>query len=99
MQRAAVGGMELSVKTNGRCPMSTNILAEYLTRTKLAEQLDKSARTLARWEVLRIGPPVTYIGREPYYRIDAVHDWLKSRETKMVRANARKGAERTGSAA
>ena len=65
--------------------MSQNILDEYLPRVKLAEQLDKTTRTLARWEAQRIGPPITYIGREPFYRIDAVREWLKSRETKMVR--------------
>lgn len=66
--------------------MSTeNILSDYLPRDKLARQLRKSERTLARWETLRIGPPVTHIGREPHYCIESVRAWLKSRETKMVR--------------
>jgi len=69
-----------------------NILAEYLPRPKLAKQLDLSERTLARWATLRTGPPVTYIGREPHYRIDAVRQWLAGREQKMVRERGRKAA-------
>jgi hypothetical protein len=69
-----------------------NILEDYLPQPKLAEQLGKSTRTLGRWATLRIGPPVTYIGREPHYRIDAVREWLAGREQKMVRERGRKVA-------
>jgi hypothetical protein len=66
-----------------------NILADYVSRAALALQLEKSERTLARWEVLRIGPAVTKIGQQPYYRIETVRAWLRSREQQMPRTRAR----------
>ena len=68
------------------------ILSDYLSEAEVAKQLGKSPRTLGRWRMLRIGPPPTMIGREIFYRIDAIHEWLKSRETKMVRERSRKVA-------
>lgn len=61
------------------------LLADYVKRAELAAQLRKDPRTLERWERQRVGPPVTRIGREPYYFIPSVRDWLRSRETGMVR--------------
>jgi hypothetical protein len=71
--------------------MSTdqNILSGYITRPKLAKQLRRSERTLARWEDLRIGPPVTRVGCEPYYNAESIRAWLKSCEQKMPRAYIR----------
>jgi hypothetical protein len=66
--------------------MTENILADYISRPALALQLHKSERTLARWEVLRIGPAVTKIGQQPHYRVEAVRAWLRSREQQMPRA-------------
>ena len=63
-----------------------NILSGYIARPKLAKQLGLSTRTLDRWAALRIGPPVTYIGRWPHYSTESVRAWLKSREQKMPRA-------------
>jgi hypothetical protein len=68
------------------------ILSEYAPEAEVAKQLGKSPRTLARWRMLRIGPPPTQIGRETVYRIDAVRDWLQSRERKLVRVRGRKVA-------
>jgi hypothetical protein len=61
------------------------ILDDYLSRPKMAEQLGKSERTLERWESLRIGPPVTRIGRELFYNIESAREWLRSREQRMPR--------------
>jgi hypothetical protein len=71
---------------------TTAILSEYAPEAEVAKQLGKSPRTLARWRMLRIGPPPTQIGRETVYRIDAVLEWLKSRETKIVRARGRRAS-------
>jgi transcriptional regulator with XRE-family HTH domain len=65
--------------------VESHLLGEYVGRGELAEQLGKSPRTLARWEQMRVGPPVTQVGRAPYYRVEAVRAWLKSRERPMVR--------------
>ena len=61
------------------------VLDGYLPRQALAEQLSKTRRTLERWERLRIGPPVTRIGRQPFYSVESVRAWLRSREQPMVR--------------
>ncbi len=45
-----------------------SVLAEYMSRDELADQLDRCARTLDRWHSLRIGPPRTIIGRRILYR-------------------------------
>lgn len=59
---------------------ATPILADHLTPEELANQLGKSARTLARWRRLKEGPPVTYVGRNPHYRREAVRQWLAASE-------------------
>jgi hypothetical protein len=69
--------------------MAQNILSGYIARPKLAKQLRRSERTLARWEDLRIGPPVTHVGVEPYYSTESVRAWLKSREQKLPRTRTR----------
>ena len=69
-----------------------NILDGYISRSKLAEQLGKSESTIVRWGVMQIGPPVTWIGREPYYKIDCVREWLRSREQQMPRKRVRAAA-------
>ena len=66
----------------------TNILSDYLSREELAVQLNKNTRTIARWEVMRTGPAVTYIGKTPYYRKTTVIDWLASQEQKPTRRTA-----------
>ena len=47
-----------------------NLLAPYLTRDKLAKQLDVTVRTLERWRSEGKGPPVTLKGHVPIYRIE-----------------------------
>lgn len=68
------------------------LLAEYLDRPAFAKALGYTSRTLERWESKGIGPPVTRIGRKPYYRVAGVQEWLRSREKPMVREGARKRA-------
>ena len=60
-----------------------SVLAEYMSRDQLAEQLDRCARTLDRWHSLRIGPPRTIIGKRVLYRRQAVVDWLRAQEEKI----------------
>ena len=67
---------------------STQVLSEYLSRDELALQLDRTPRTLERWESLRIGPPITRIGKTPYYKKESVLAWLESRERKPTRRGA-----------
>ena len=59
---------------------AAGLLEDYLTPGELAEELRKSERTIARWDRLATGPPKTMIGKKPYYRRDAVRQWLLRNE-------------------
>ena len=62
------------------------VLDDWLGRRQLAQELEVSVDTLARWEVARTGPPCIRLGRRVYYRRETVREWLKSLE---VRRGAR----------
>ena len=65
---------------------AAGLLDDYLTPDQLAEELDKSPRTIARWDSLRIGPPKTMVGKRPLYRREGVRDWLLRKEQAQTRA-------------
>jgi hypothetical protein len=56
------------------------ILSEYLTREELASELRRNPRTLDRWEVLGMGPPRTFVGRQVFYRRSSLLKWLAAQE-------------------
>ena len=56
------------------------ILAEFLTREELAAELELNPRTLDRWDVLRMGPPRTFVGRKVLYRRTSIQKWLAAQE-------------------
>jgi hypothetical protein len=60
--------------------MQTEILKDYISRDDLAAKINKSVKTLVRWENDGCGPPVTRIGRDVLYRIPSVEAWLKAQE-------------------
>jgi hypothetical protein len=58
--------------------MSSDLhLADYLTEKKLAEQLRRHERTVARWRLRRRGPRFSVIGREVIYSQADVSEWLR----------------------
>jgi transcriptional regulator with XRE-family HTH domain len=59
---------------------SLNLLAEWIGREQLAQQLMVTPDTLSRWEAKRVGPPCMRIGRKVFYRRASVEQWLLSRE-------------------
>ena len=61
------------------------VLTGYLSAKEMAEQINKSERTLARWRDLGIGPPYSLVGQTPFYRVVGARDWLKAGEVKPVR--------------
>ena len=65
------------------------ILEDFFREEALAAELDKGVRTVREWRRLCLGPPVTWIGRTPYYRIESVKNWLAGREKKAPRASRR----------
>lgn len=51
----------------------------------LASELNKSTRTVQRWDVARIGPPVIEIGNTRMVDPDDIPAWLLSRKRKPAR--------------
>ena len=74
-------------------------LEGYDDEETTATELGVTTRTLKNWRRVRIGPPVTFIGRRPAYNRASKQAWLKSREQPMPRerSRARKGSEGAGS--
>ena len=62
------------------------LLDGLLTEDETARELGRCRRTLKRWRVLREGPPFIPIGRQIFYRREAVRAWLLSREHAARRA-------------
>lgn len=62
--------------------MNEGILSGYLTVKQAAEQLNICTRTLIRWQSLRMGPPITVVGKRKYYRISSIQEWLVQNELK-----------------
>jgi hypothetical protein len=58
------------------------LLANYIPRATLAEQLGVSPRTIIRYENQADGLPVTVVGGRKLYRLDSVRAWLAGRERK-----------------
>lgn len=52
----------------------------YFTKRGLARELQKSERTIARWDALRIGPPRIVVGRMVLYDVDKIPAWLARHE-------------------
>ena len=61
-------------------PIDRPILDELISIEALAAELGKNRRTLDRWHKLGRGPPRTLLGREIFYRRDAVRQWLAEQE-------------------
>lgn len=58
----------------------TGILAGFLPEPDYARARGVSIRTCQRDRRLRQAPPHVFFGRQVFYRIDAVRDWLLKNE-------------------
>ena len=66
--------------THEPAPEPSNLLADWISRDQLAQDLTIKPDTLSRWEARREGPPCMRIGRKVFYRRSSVEAWLLSRE-------------------
>ncbi len=57
-----------------------NVLEGFLSEAEYARQRGVSVRTCQRDRALRQSPPYVIMGRQVYYRIEAVREWLVGRE-------------------
>ncbi len=62
-----------------------SLLEGYLHEEEYARQRGVSLRTCQRDRALRLSPPYVVIGRQVYYRIEAVREWLIGRENNHTR--------------
>ena len=62
----------------------------YVTADRLAATLGVTIRTLARWDVARIGPPKIKIGKLVLFDLAKLPAWLATRATEPVRATGRR---------
>ena len=54
------------------------LLADYVTREQLAEELKVTTRTLDKWQWLRCGPRKVKIGARVYYKRADVTAWIEA---------------------
>ncbi len=66
-------------------PSTPPMLEGYLPESEYARQRGVSVRTCQRDRALRQSPPYIVIGRQVYYRIEAVREWLVARENHGTR--------------
>jgi hypothetical protein len=59
---------------------SIGLLDNFLTQAEAGTELRKDPRTLKRWQDRKIGPPITYVGRTPYYSVEALRRWIAGQE-------------------
>jgi hypothetical protein len=68
----------------------------YATADRLAATLGVTVRTLARWDVARIGPPKIKVGKLVLFDLAKLPAWLAARETEPVRAVGQRRRAREG---
>lgn len=66
----------------------SNLLDEYLKPDELAAELNVCTKTLHIWRINGSGPPITKIGRKPFYSRAGVLAWLREREQRSTRPRA-----------
>ena len=57
------------------------LLAGWISRPNLAEELGLTVDTLGRWQRQRTGPACIKAGRRVFYRRSVVENWLLAQET------------------
>lgn len=62
-----------------------DVLEGFIEEAEWARQGKRSKRTCQRHRALGIAPPHIIVGRTVYYRIEAVRQWLISREQQPTR--------------
>ena len=58
----------------------SDILADYVDRSQLAEKLNCSTRTISRYMAEPDGLPYVRVGGRTLFRLETVRRWLERRE-------------------
>jgi hypothetical protein len=59
---------------------ASELLHGYLSEEEYAKQRGVTLRTCQRDRALRQSPPYVIMGRQVYYRLEAIREWLVKRE-------------------
>ena len=70
------------------------IFRGYITETELARQRGVSVRTCQRDRALRQAPPHVVVGRQVFYRVAAVREWLIAQEARATRPRTTRSERR-----
>ena len=63
----------------------SSLLVDYIDKTQLAKELDRTQRTIDTLILRGDGPPYVQIGNKKLFRREAVLDWLRAREVRTRR--------------
>jgi hypothetical protein len=80
--------------TTGAEPSAPLLLQGYITEQEYARQRGVSVRTCQRDRALRKSPPYCALGKQIFYRVSAVREWLIRNERSFEnkpRANRKSG--------
>ena len=66
--------------------VGAQILDGFISESEYARQRGVSLRTVQRDRALRQAPPHVTFGRQVYYRVEAVREWLVAKERKQSRS-------------
>ena len=77
--------MDQSIANAGAADAASNVGADdflngFISETEYARQRGVTVRTCQRARQLRKAPPYVQFGRQIFYRIDAVREWLKKKD-------------------
>jgi hypothetical protein len=82
VQALTAGLLASSLCANGEVEIAGRL---YVTNHRLAQILNVTPRTAARWNAARIGPPKISVGKTVLYDVAKLPDWLASLEGAPVR--------------
>jgi hypothetical protein len=61
----------------------------YYTETEAAKELGVKVKTLRAWAALKKGPPRAVVGRNPFYRINNLVNWVGKQEKVFTKTDER----------
>jgi hypothetical protein len=64
-----------------------------LPEREFADEIGYSLATVCKWRRLGMGPPVTWIGRFPYYQEASSRKWMLAQERRPGRRTVPQAAE------
>jgi hypothetical protein len=77
----------------------SEILDGYIPEAKFCAAAGIKLRTARTWRQKRTGPPWVRIGRDVFYRVTSLQEWLEAKEVRPTRPRTRVAERDAGKAA